>query len=79
MTKSLKELRVSLGLSPTQVGAAVGVSGQYIWALEHGSRKPSVDVLRNLATFYRVEPGLILDALDPDHDHKDTTASVNTV
>lgn len=35
----LKQIRVSLGLSPSEFGDKIGISRQYVWLLETGQRQ----------------------------------------
>lgn len=65
----LRRARESLGRSPEQVGALVGISGRTIRRLEVGTAgRPRRVTLEALAGFYGLNPDVIVDLADSDED-----------
>lgn len=46
-----------------QVGDEIGVDKSTMHRLEHGKCHPEEDTLRNLAAFYDLSPGMVLDLI----------------
>jgi len=59
LSENIAYLRAVHNLSLQEVGAEIGVTGDYINVLEDGCTMPSVAVLARLAAFY----GVLLDDL----------------
>lgn len=60
MTEKFNKLRlrrVALNLKQKDVAASVGITQQYLFALEHGKAKnPSIDVMKKLAAVLETTP-----------------------
>ena len=52
----LRSLRLSRGLSQSQLASSIGVSRNAISSYERGEYKPSYDVLVKLVNFFEVQP-----------------------
>lgn len=51
----IRQLRMKKGRSLQKAADEIGISKAHLWELEVGkSRNPSIDTLRNLATYYGV-------------------------
>ncbi len=50
----IARVRAKNGLSRADFGAVLGVSGQYIWMLERGARKPSQALIIAISVKFRV-------------------------
>ena len=61
----LREHRIRLGLSPTQVAAAIGVCDASLRSWESGKKSPSADNLIKLAQYYKVPVDELLDLFFP--------------
>lgn len=63
MGPTLKAFRKRVKLSQERLGIRLGVSGNYIYLLEHGRRNPSIKMLVRLARALEVVPGDLLNAI----------------
>ncbi len=61
----LREYSIRLGLSPTQVAAAIGVCDASLRNWESGKKSPSADNLLKLAHYYDVPVADLLDLFFP--------------
>lgn len=55
MTTKMKWIRESRGLSLTQVVTSLGITKSYLSKMENLHRKPTVKILRDLASLYGVD------------------------
>jgi transcriptional regulator with XRE-family HTH domain len=63
--KLLKSARTSRRLTLRQVDEKTGYSNGYLSLLENGTiKKPSLDVISGLASFYGVDVNILLDAVN---------------
>jgi transcriptional regulator with XRE-family HTH domain len=60
----LKEVREKRGLTQVELGTKAGIPGTSIAHMEAGSRKPSFDSLRRLATALEVTTDYLLGRVD---------------
>ena len=60
-TRKLREARQKAGLSQAELARRVGVSQGLIWAIERGTKRPSIEVLAKIAS----ELSLSLDEILP--------------
>jgi len=60
----LKALRTSRNLTLTQVGEVISFTKSAIGNLEHGRKKPSVDVVVELANYFEVSTDYLLGLTD---------------
>ena len=60
-TRKLRAAREKAGLSQAELARRVGVSQGLIWAIENGTKRPSIKVLARIAS----ELSLSLDELLP--------------
>lgn len=60
---NLKVLRVSKGLSQTELSEKTGISQTTISSWESGKSSPSIKNICKLANFYAVEPTVIFNAV----------------
>jgi transcriptional regulator with XRE-family HTH domain len=64
---SLRDLRVSKGVSQTQLAGVLKVSKSLYHAIEHGQRKPSLDTAYRLAVIYGCSMDFIYHAFYRQH------------
>lgn len=60
---TLKDYRKARGLTQTEVAETLGVTRQYIGALEKGERKPSLKLLKEIAKLYGVKISKLIDLI----------------
>lgn len=53
--KTLKEYRKAKGYTQDEAAVKLGVTRQYVGALEKGERKPSLKLLKKIAEIYEVK------------------------
>lgn len=61
--RSLKRLRLSKGLSQTELAEAIGQKQPNIYRYEHGRTEPTLDVIAKLAKALDVAPGTLTEIL----------------
>lgn len=61
----LREYRIRLGFSPTQVAAAIGVCDATLRNWESGKKAPAADNLIKLAQYYKVPVDELLELFFP--------------
>lgn len=59
--KRLRELRLQLGLTTTELGQAIGCSNPTITNYELGNRNPDPETLMKLADYFNVSVDYLLD------------------
>ena len=64
LAATLRERRLDLGLSQTEVAKAAGLTRTYVNQIEAGARDPKYSALRKLATGYRTELAEIIAAAE---------------
>ncbi len=65
--EKLRTLRQRQGLTSRELGAILGVSNSYIIRLEKGKRRPSMDLIIQIARYFNVSTDkLMLDELELD-------------
>jgi transcriptional regulator with XRE-family HTH domain len=69
----LRALREALGLSPTEVGAKLGVSGALVGMWERGDRTPVLRTAKMLADLYGVDLDEMHDIIFGDTDADETS------
>lgn len=60
---TLKDYRKAQRLTQTEVAERLGVTRQYIGALEKGERKPSLKLLKEIAKLYGVKISKLIDLI----------------
>ncbi len=77
----LKDLRKEKGLTQEQLAEKIGVAGRTVSRWETASNMPDLSILIQLAEFYNVEVGEILDgkrkAKDENKDLKETLSKIS--
>lgn len=64
--RKIKELRTARKLTQKQVGKKLKVTESTISMYEKGTRKPSYDVIREMAAIFDVKMSYILEEDEPD-------------
>lgn len=63
----LRILRNRQGLTTKELGKILGISSSYVVRIENGPRRPSIDVVADIARFFNVSADLlIMDELELD-------------
>lgn len=62
--KRIRKLRLSLRLTPDQLGGFVGVSGPTINGYECETRKPNLNILKKLADYFNVSTDYLIGRID---------------
>ena len=57
----LYDLRIGKGMSQSEVGKAIGLSGSAIGNYEKGTREPTIDALKALSSLFNVDMDYLLD------------------
>lgn len=65
MTSGLKQLRDQRGLTRTELGFHLRVSGDLIAAIENGKRRVTLDLLRTMSDFFGMRLDVIADIVAP--------------
>lgn len=60
---NLRMLRYSRNLTQEELGKAIGVSQATITSWEQGKSKPSMEAMKKLTEFYKVDPSVIYYAV----------------
>ena len=60
---TLKDYRKAQKLTQTEAAEKLGVTRQYIGALESGDRKPSLTLLKDMAKLYGVKITKLIDLI----------------
>ena len=63
-SQRIKELRLSLNLTKEQLAEEIGVSDSAVGHWERGTRRPSIDVVIALASFFGVSLGYMAGVED---------------
>jgi len=65
--EKLRTLRHQAGLSTRQLGKILGIDSTYIVRIENGQRRPSIEVVANIARHFKISSDrLIMDDLELD-------------
>jgi len=65
--EKLRVLRQREGLTTRQLGEIIGVDSTYIVRIENGQRRPSIDVVADIARYFKISSDqLIMDELELD-------------
>lgn len=60
---TLKDYRKAQGYTQTEVADKLGITRQYVGALEKGERKPSIKLLKEIAKLYGVKVTKLIDLI----------------
>ena len=71
---ALRKLRLKAGLTQEEVGAAAGVSREYVSMLETGKNSPTIEVFIRLCHAVGVYPADVITQLDHTARSKPTKA-----
>lgn len=65
--EKLRTLRQQAGLTTRQLGEILEVDSTYIVRIENGQRRPSIEVVANMARYFKISSDrLIMDELELD-------------
>ncbi len=53
--EALRRMRLIYGYKATQMSQKLEISPSYLSEIEHGNRKPSLDILQNYANVFRIK------------------------
>lgn len=65
--EKLRMLRQREGLTTRQLGQMLGIDSTYVVRIENGQRRPSIDIVANIARHFKISADrLIMDELELD-------------